>query len=133
MQSKSVLSDDFTKLVEEYISSIVHLGETLNEEACRGLRRLGIAADKNITVVYIGLRRVENCRLSGVGEKRTRVGDFFQSSIHGGSYVFEYPDYLNKTYQSLVADFLAAVRNEYGDGETDVIDLSKLNSKRERK
>lgn len=51
------------------------------------------------------------------------VGDFFQSSIHGGSYVFEHPDYLNKTYQSLVADFLAAVRNEYGDGETDVIDL----------
>ena len=66
MQSKSVLSDDFTKLVEEYISSIVHSGETLNEEACCGLRRLGVAADKNITIVYIG--RAKTIDKTGLGE-----------------------------------------------------------------
>ena len=51
------------------------------------------------------------------------VGEFFEASIHDGAYVFEHPDYLNKTYQGLVANFLAAVREEYEDGEVDVIDL----------
>lgn len=66
MQSKALLSKDFTKLVEEYICNIVHSGEALNEEARRGLQRLGVAVDKNITVVYFG--RTEITYTVGFGE-----------------------------------------------------------------
>lgn len=51
------------------------------------------------------------------------VGEFYESSIHNGAYKFEHPDYLNKIYQGLIANFLTEVRKEYDDGEVDVIDL----------
>ena len=66
MQSKMLLSDDFTKLVEEYVRNIVHSGESLNEEALLGLQRLGVSVDKNISIIYFGCEEIAD--KTGFGE-----------------------------------------------------------------
>ena len=105
IQSKALLSDDFTKLVEEYICSIVHSGESLNEEAHRGLQRLGVAVDKNISVIYFGCAEIND---------KTGFGDFYDlgdafiltdknsvvemNCIYGSSKSYRGMEYASKAY-----------------------------------